>query len=101
MPTPITQSAEVAYARPEHQWLVKVKVVAETTVRQAVEASGLMPVAERYEPSGIEGFGICGQRVDPDAPVSAGDRIDILRPLREDPRERRRRLAREDRRGKQ
>jgi len=45
----MTQSAEVTYARPEHQWLVKVEIAPETTVRQAVEASGLMPVAERYD----------------------------------------------------
>ena len=88
--------ATVAYARPEHQWLVEVELDAAATVRDAVDASGLMEVAARYEPDGILGVGINCRRLGWDAPVAAGDRVEIYRPLRENPRERRRRLAREE-----
>lgn len=83
--------ATVAYARPEHQWLVEVDLPAGATVRDAVEASGLAP------PAAPGGAGIGGRPVGWDHPVRDGDRVELRRPLAQDPRERRRRRAREER----
>lgn len=84
----------VAYARPEHQWLEAVELPAGATARDAVEASGLFPRLPD-----AAGAGVGGRRVGWDHPVRDGDRVDVCRPLEEGPRERRRRMAREERAG--
>lgn len=87
---------EVACAEADRQTVVALEVPAGSTAGEALLLSGVL---ERHP--GIDardcGFGIFGQEVPRDRVLRAGDRVEVLRPLTEDPRERRRRLAREGR----
>jgi len=91
---------EVAYARPERQWVVGVRWRDGMTAAEAVAASGLL--RERVELRHDElVLGVYGQRVAPDQPLRAGDRVEIYRPLRFDPRDARRKAAQAARPGRQ
>lgn len=90
-----TISVEVTYALPDIQELIVLSVPEGTTVMQAIELSGL---AEKYpdiEPGGRNKTGIFGKLCKPDQQLQAGDRVEIYRPLKADPKEVRRRLAAE------
>jgi len=83
---------EVAYADPQLQILRKVEIAANSTVADAIAASGLRAeLPQGFEPAAI---GIFGRIVTPDARLHAGDRIELYRPLSADPKESRRRRAR-------
>ena len=84
---------EVAYALPERQALIALRVPAGTSAIEAVRRSG---VAERFAGLDVESatLGIFGRRVDRDAALRDGDRVEIYRPLTADPKEVRRQLAR-------
>ena len=87
---------EVACAEAERQTIVALDVPAGCTAGEAVELSGVL---ERHP--GVDfracALGIFGQLVPCERVLRPGDRVEVLRPLPEDPRERRRRLAREGR----
>jgi putative ubiquitin-RnfH superfamily antitoxin RatB of RatAB toxin-antitoxin module len=86
---------EVVYAERDRQTLLALDVPAGTTAAQAVELSGI-----RARHAGIPldaAIGIHGRVVPPTQVVVAGDRVELYRPLPADPRETRRRLAREGR----
>jgi len=76
---------EVVYARREGADAVTVQLPAGATVRDALAAAGF---ATRHRDVGIH-----GKRVQADAPLADGDRVEIYRPLLQDPKERRRRRA--------
>ena len=76
---------DVVYALPAAAQAVTLSVPAGTTVREAAAAAGL--------PAGGK-FGIFGRIVAPEARVADGDRVEIYRPLKLDPKEARRRRAR-------
>lgn len=77
---------EVVYAQADQQTLVSVPFRAGMSAREAVEQSGL--IARYPEISARElVLGIYGNRVELDHPLSQGDRVEICRPLRADPRE--------------
>ncbi len=81
---------EVVYARPEAQTVVQVLVGPGTTVRDAVARSGVL----QGQPESAElSFGIFGRRVSPERQLADGDRIEIYRSLRADPRVARRARA--------
>ena len=77
---------EVVCALPRREQSVRVSVPQGATVRDALEKSGLLPLARGK-------VGIFGRVVRPDTPLAAGDRIEIYRPLAADPKEARRRRA--------
>ena len=81
---------EVAYARADRQWLLKVDLPLGATVDDAVAASGLIAAAGLGEP--LE-FGVFGRRCASSTPLAYGDRVEIYRPLSFDPMESRRRRA--------
>ncbi len=83
---------EVAFALPADQVLMKLTVPAGTTAAEAVTRSGL---AERFPDQTIEGadLSIFSRLVDGDEVLRSGDRVEILRPLKADPKEVRRALA--------
>lgn len=83
---------EVAYALPEQQVLVALEVKEGTTARQAIERSGLLP---RFPEIALaRGWvGVFGRRVELDAPLRDGDRVEIYRPLIADPKQARRERA--------
>lgn len=84
---------EVAYALPDRQELIELDLDAGATVADAVRASGL---AERYPEidPGKGPFGVFARRCDPARVLRPGDRVEIYRPLKVDPKEARRRRAR-------
>ncbi len=88
--------ASVVLAEPTSQRIVSVKLSQGATVAEAVVASGLLAGRAATERAGLA-YGIYGRVVDGDSQLEEGDRVEILRPLPQDPRSRRRRLAREGR----
>jgi len=84
---------EVAYARgPDEQLLVVVQVPAGITVREVLDRSGL---ADRFPEIDVLQcpIGVFGRLVNANHVPKAGDRIEVYRPLKRDPRETRRALA--------
>jgi putative ubiquitin-RnfH superfamily antitoxin RatB of RatAB toxin-antitoxin module len=78
---------EVVYARADAQQVVALELTAGSRVKDAVNASGLSLPPDAT-------FGRFGQLVRDDAVVRDGDRIEVLRPLAQDPKEARRRRGR-------
>ena len=87
---------EVACAEAERQTVIALEVPAGCTAGEAVESSGILARHPGLDPATC-GIGIFGREVARGQVLAPGDRVEILRPLPEDPRERRRRLAREGR----
>lgn len=83
---------EVVYALPDRQRLVALDVPRGTTAREAVERSGLIHEFPEIDPED-NGLGIFGRRCAPDQRLRSGDRVEIYRPLKADPKEVRRQLA--------
>lgn len=80
---------EVVYARPEEQNLIFLRVPAGCTAAQAVERSGLRARFPELA-QGPPALAIFGRLAPADAVLQAGDRVELLRPLQADPKERRR-----------
>lgn len=80
---------EVVYALPDEQALVALEVEEGTTVREAIERSGLLARFPQIELARGR-LGIFGRRVPPGAPVKDRDRVEIYRPLTADPKDARR-----------
>jgi len=75
---------EVVHARPDGAEIVEIRLPDGATVRDALAASGW---------KGNQA-GIFGKRVTMDTRLADGDRVELYRPLRVDPKEARRRRAR-------
>lgn len=88
-----TITVEVAYALPEVQSLIKLEVKLGSTVGQAIEQSG---VREEYPSMEIADVGIFSKRATLDQPLRDGDRVEIYRPLVANPREMRKKRARNE-----
>lgn len=86
----------VACAEPGRQTVLRLALPPGRTVWEAVLASGIFA---RHPAISMDtcGVGIYGIEVARDRVIADGDRVELLRPLPEDPKERRRRLAREGR----
>jgi putative ubiquitin-RnfH superfamily antitoxin RatB of RatAB toxin-antitoxin module len=83
---------EVVYALPDRQVVKRVTLAAGSRIREAIETSGLLvdfPEIRLSENT----VGRFGEPADLDDRLQAGDRVEIYRPLRADPRETRRRRA--------
>jgi hypothetical protein len=85
---------EVAYAKPEKQELVHLKLPEGSTVRQAIEASGLR---QRYPEIDLASckLGIYAKLTKADTVLRDRDRVEIYRPLIADPKEVRKQRAAE------
>ncbi len=83
---------EVAYALSEAQTVLSVSVPAGASVEQAIRRSGIL---ERFPEIDLSSnpVGIFSRKARLQDRVSAGDRIEIYRPLRIDPKAARRRRA--------
>jgi len=89
-------AVEVVYALPQEQAVVQVAWRPGLTAEQAVLDSGLLA---RYPDAARQPLvlGLFGVRIDQGAMLKPGDRVDICRPLRADPRDQRRALAQQSR----
>ena len=79
-------AVEVVLALPRESRSARLRLADGSSAYQAAMASGL-PL------DGIDGYAVFGRRVAADAPLRDGDRVELLRPLRMDPKEARRRRA--------
>ena len=87
---------EVACAEAGRQTVIALELPAGSTAGEAVERSGIFDLHPALDASAC-GFAIFGREVGSDRVLAAGERVEVLRPLVEDPKDRRRRLAREGR----
>lgn len=87
-------TVEVAYALPQQQLIVPLKVMPGTTAIQAVEQSGILKTFPDIELSKTQ-IGIFGKVVKPDTALRALDRVEIYRALIADAKEVRRQRAAE------
>lgn len=83
---------EVAYATPERQVLLSLRVMPGCTVEEAIDKSG---IREEFpgmvvDPSAV---GVFSKKVAMSRVLQAGDRVEIYRPLIADPKEARRKRA--------
>ncbi|MDH3978666.1 MAG: RnfH family protein [Gammaproteobacteria bacterium] len=80
---------EVAFARPERQWLTSLEVPAGTTAREAVQRSDLAGEITGFDIS-VAPLGVFGKAVADDYVLAAGDRVEVYRALIRNPKEARR-----------
>ena len=85
---------EVAYALEEIQYLFSESVKEGTTVIEALKGSKLLKELPGLV---IDKVGIFGKLVPYDTVLREGDRIEVYRPLKVDPRDRRRQKVEEER----
>jgi putative ubiquitin-RnfH superfamily antitoxin RatB of RatAB toxin-antitoxin module len=85
---------EVACAEADRQTVIALEVEVGCTAAEALRRSGVFAQHPGIDPKTC-GIGIFGREVAGDRILRAGDRVEVLRPLTDDPRERRRRLARQ------
>ncbi len=79
---------EVAYARPDKQQIVPVKVPEGTTALEAVKLSGIVDIFPEIEPDTID-MGVFGKVIKDPASheLREGDRVELYRPLKIDPKQ--------------
>lgn len=85
---------QVVYALPERQCVIDLEVPAGTTLRQAIERSRIGETFPELDLARSR-IGVFGTVRSPGDTAQAGDRIEIYRPLTDDPKAIRRRRARE------
>jgi len=83
---------EVVYALPEQAYVVPLKVKKTTTIRQAIELSGLLQQCPEIDLNQNRA-GIYGRLKELDTELRAGDRVEVYRELKVDPKEARRKRA--------
>jgi putative ubiquitin-RnfH superfamily antitoxin RatB of RatAB toxin-antitoxin module len=91
---PETIRVEVVYPLPHKQEIIQVKLPQSATVRQAIEASGLL---QKYPEIDLtkNKLGVFAKSAKPDAVLRDQDRVEIYRPLIADPKEVRKQRAAE------
>lgn len=84
---------EIIYLTPEREESLSLSVAAGTTI---AELFAHTLVRKRFEAAWLDlnSVGVYGKRVAPDYVLEAGDRVELYRPLRADPKEARRLRAR-------
>jgi putative ubiquitin-RnfH superfamily antitoxin RatB of RatAB toxin-antitoxin module len=85
---------EVAYARPDSQLILEVKVSPDATVEQVISESGILEKFPEIDLA-VNKVGIFGKLTKLGNTLREGDRIEIYRKLIADPKEVRRRRAAE------
>ncbi|CAD6876590.1 RnfH family protein [Methylomonas sp. EbB] len=82
-------AVEVAYAMPDRQVLIPISLPANSTAKQAIEVSGILREFLEIDLS-QQKVGIFGQICNLDKNLSAEDRVEIYRPLKQNPMDARR-----------
>lgn len=90
---------EVAYAKPDTQLILKLRVPEGTTLEQAVRESGILERCPEIDLTNAQ-LGIFGKLNKANAALRNGDRVEIYRPLIADPKEVRKQRAAEGKRMK-
>lgn len=84
---------EVAYALPDRQEIIALEVEAGSTVRQAIEQSGILMRFPEIDLT-KQKLGVFSKRRELSDILESGDRVEIYRPLTIDPKDLRRVKAR-------
>lgn len=87
---------QVVCAEAGHQTTLALEMETGCTAGEALLRSGILAMHPDIDASAC-GIGIFGREVTRDHRLQDGDRVEVLRPLMEDPRERRRRLSKQGR----
>jgi uncharacterized protein len=90
----------VAYATRERQYLWSVELPREACIADALLAARAAAGPSLDIPWDSAAVGVFGERRARTDPFADGDRIELYRPLRGDPRERRRQRVQRERRGR-
>jgi putative ubiquitin-RnfH superfamily antitoxin RatB of RatAB toxin-antitoxin module len=85
-------SVEVAYAKPELQVIIPLKVHRGATAEEAVRLSGIVERFPEIDLT-VNKIGVFGKLGKADVALRPGDRVEIYRPLIADPKEVRRKRA--------
>lgn len=91
---PETISVEVVYPLPQKQEIFTVRLAAGASLRQAIEASGVLQKYPEIDLSKNK-LGVFAKMAKPDAVLRDKDRVEIYRPLIADPKEVRKQRAAE------
>jgi hypothetical protein len=85
----------VAYAEPDHQEWIEFEAPEGVTAEAAVEMSGIL---DKFPDLTLEGkkLGVFGKPVKADYVLREGDRVEILRPLKADPKKARTRKRKQE-----
>ncbi len=83
-------SVEVVYALPDRHWRVGLSMPTGATVAEALAMARMADRVPGLRPETL-GLGIFGHKAEPGTVLADGDRVELLRPLRADPKEARRR----------
>jgi putative ubiquitin-RnfH superfamily antitoxin RatB of RatAB toxin-antitoxin module len=88
---------EVAYAEAHEHALLEIEVPENATIAQAIEVSGIL---DRFPEIDLtqNKVGVFGKLATLESPLREGDRVEIYRPLKADPKEVRKRRAAEGKR---
>lgn len=82
-------TVEVAYATPDRQLLIPLSLAANSTAEQAIDASCILRAFPEIDLS-QQKVGIFGQVCNLDKNLSTEDRVEIYRPLKQNPMDARR-----------
>ncbi len=85
---------EIAYALPEQQVIIPIRMAEGATAEEAIKASGIINKFPEID-LGINRIGVFGKLAKLDAALRDLDRVEIYRPLIADPKEVRRQRANE------
>lgn len=88
-------SVEVVYALRDRQDLISLKVPEGATVQEAIEASGLLEKHPEIDLNDANKVGVFAKLTPLTTPLHDRDRVEIYRPLIADPKEVRRKRAKE------
>ncbi|MEE4638217.1 MAG: RnfH family protein [Wenzhouxiangella sp.] len=90
---------EVAAALPDRQVVIPLSVPVGTTAGEAIASAAVTSRLPGFEID-QQRIGIFGRRCRPEHELTDGDRVELYRPLKADPKEIRRQLAELERAGK-
>ena len=76
----------VAYAEPEQQEWIEFEAPEGVTAREAIRLSGIADKFPHLDPDAHK-LGVFGKPVKPDQELREGDRVEIYRPLKADPKQ--------------
>ena len=85
---------EVTYADPQRQILRKLELAVGACAQDAIDASGILHDIDPAILAIPLRIGIFGREVEPATALRNGDRVEIYRPLKIDPKDARRKRAR-------
>lgn len=93
-PTGDLIAVEVAYATPQKQHLLSLNVPQGSTLEDALRRSGILELCPEIDLS-VNKVGVWGRLGKLDQPLESRDRAEIYRALKADPKEARRKRARD------